>query len=69
MTNQSENYQSYLIRFRRPDRSQPWRFSARSVMSEEQFRFETFEALIAFLESELDIDSDWEIKVSGVREA
>ncbi|MEM7029308.1 MAG: hypothetical protein AAF629_07065 [Chloroflexota bacterium] len=49
-----DTYQSYLIRMRRANTSQPWRITVKSVESEEQWHFASMEDATRFLQSRLD---------------
>ncbi|MEM7342672.1 MAG: hypothetical protein AAF485_00385 [Chloroflexota bacterium] len=68
MMNQTTNYQSYLLRFRRRDDRHPWYCTVRTVRTEAQHHFATLDELVAFLATQLDADHSWEVKVQGLNE-
>lgn len=56
MTKNAETYQAYLLRFRRPDKTKPWRVVIHYVATQQQHHFATVDEGINFVQSQLEPD-------------
>jgi len=49
-----ETYQSYLLRFRRPTKTTPWRITVHPIEATHQQHFSNLDEVILFLKTQLE---------------